>query len=59
VLYITEQVGTTNGTSQTKISNLSHPVESVISKPTAGAVLNCEGNVKVTGVVVTIPIKTH
>jgi hypothetical protein len=48
-----------DGISQTKISNLSHPVESVISKPTAGAVLNWGGNVNVTGVVVTISIKTH
>jgi hypothetical protein len=33
-------VGEGKGTSHTKISNLSHPVESIINTPTAGAVLN-------------------
>jgi len=44
------------------IPNNSHPVESIIFIPTAGAPLNCDGNVMVNGNVAVegiVAIKTH
>jgi hypothetical protein len=42
-------VGVDVGSIQYISSNLSHPIESINTNPTAGAVLNCGGNVIVIG----------
>jgi hypothetical protein len=55
-VWVGLDVGVGVGWSHTNVSNLSHPVESINSIPTAGAISNCDGNVKVIGVVVITPI---
>jgi hypothetical protein len=48
-------VGGGVGGAQYISSNLSHPIESIINKPTAGAVLNCGGSVIVIGGIIAEP----